>query len=160
MGYCQVRKPQNLDPGVNTRLTRSISQEKIMEAQCELFISSFQDPKTITRVREIVGNISDGSSPHCAGVLKLGLKMAFEQRRQASDVLLQSSYDGGAWYNYHVAHTSVESNTCCQNCGDCNYGSQYQRYGGGGMDCLPCEGCGEEVYTDGRVRDSYYGRWY
>jgi len=135
VGYFRVRASPNLNPGVNTTLTCSISQEKIMEAQCELFISSFKDPKTVTRVREIVDDISDGSSPHCAGALKLGLKKAFDlkkQSRQPPGVLLRCPYASCTSYNNHVAYASVGSYAYCRNCQNYGWGSRY----------LVCVGCG------------------
>jgi len=134
VGHFRVRAPPNLNPGVNTTLTPSISQEKIMEAQCELFISSFKDPKTVTRVREIVDDISDGSSPHRAGALKLGLKKAFElkkQRRQPPGVLLRCSHISCVWYNNHVSYTAIMSKHC-QHCRSNRWGERY----------LVCAGCG------------------
>ena len=66
----------------NVRLTQLLSQQEIMELQCGLLVSSFRDQKTITRVKENIGRISDGSSSHCAGALKLGLKKAFELKKK------------------------------------------------------------------------------
>ena len=106
-----------------------------MEVQSELFISSFNDPKTIMRVREIVDDISDGSSPHCASALKLGLKKAFElkkRKRQPQGVLLRCDYTNCAWYSNHAAYASVGSNIYCPNCYNYGYGSRY----------LLCVGCG------------------
>ncbi|KAF9650018.1 hypothetical protein BDM02DRAFT_3128015 [Thelephora ganbajun] len=57
-------------------------QEKIMEMQCELLISNLRDQKTIRLVKENIGHISDGSSSHCGGALKLGLKKAFELKKK------------------------------------------------------------------------------
>ena len=133
MGHCQVRASPNSNPEINTGLTYSISQEKIMEVQCELFISSFKDPKTSARVREIVGDISDGSSPHCAGALKLGLKKAFElkkKNRPPPGVLLRCPYASCLWYEDPPTYASVGSNIYCPNC----------RYSGNRY--LQCSGCG------------------
>jgi len=43
-----------------------------MEMQCDLLISDFRNPTMITLMQENIGHISDGSSSHCAGALKLG----------------------------------------------------------------------------------------
>ena len=61
------------------------SQQEIAELQCELLVSSFRDASTIARVKENIGHISNGSSSHCAGALKLGLKKAFELKKKRKD---------------------------------------------------------------------------
>ena len=122
-----------------------------MEAQCELFISSFNDPKTVTRVREIVDDISDGSSPHCAGALKLGLKKAFElkkQKRPPPGVLLRCGNTNCAWYKNHTSYTSIGSNIYCPNCRNCGYGNQYLQCGGCRYNrtgrFASCQSCGKK----------------
>ena len=45
-------------------------------------MSSFRGANTIARVKENIGHISNGSSSHCAGALKLGLKKAFELKKK------------------------------------------------------------------------------
>jgi len=145
LGSLPGKDATEFEPGVNTRLTHSISQEKILEEQCGLFISSFKDPKTVTRVREIVDDISDGSSPHCGSVLKLGLKKAFElkkQQRQPPGVLLQCTYSGCGRYNTHVTHASIGSGAHCQYCRrylQC-VGCGYVRNGG----YTSCQSCGKK----------------
>jgi hypothetical protein len=104
-----------------------------MEMECELLVSNFRDPKTIGLVKEAIGHISDGSSSHCAGSLKLGLKKAFElkkKKRQPPGVLLRCSWTGCSWYSNPVSYTSVGSNTYCQGC--------YNRY----SHHMECVGCG------------------
>jgi len=72
-----------LQPWVdNLELTCSLSQEKLMEMQCELMVSKFRGPETIALVKEKIGHSSDGSSSYCAGALKLGLKEAFELKKR------------------------------------------------------------------------------
>ena len=66
----------------NVRLMQLLSQQEIMELQCGLLVSSFRDQNTIARMKENIGRISDGSSSHCAGALKLGLKKAFELKKK------------------------------------------------------------------------------
>ena len=104
--------------------------------QCELLMSNISDPKTITRMKEIIGNISDGSSSYCAGALKLGLKKAFEfkrQKRQPPGVLLHCSLGGCPWYT-SVAYSSAGShiNGYCQACLNNRRSARY----------LLCVGCG------------------
>ena len=143
---------------VNVGLTRPFSQEKIMEIQCNLLISSFKDPKTIRLMKENITRSSDGSSSHSAGAVKLGLKKAFELRRQAIElrkqqelaaelkkqqeqaaelekqknagVLLRCSRVGCARYNTPVTYSVVGTNLYCQNC-QYNYGNYY-------MQCVGC----------------------
>ena len=106
-----------------------------MEMECELLTSNFKDPKTIPLVKENIGRISDGSSSHRTGALKLGLKKAFElkkQKRQPPGVLLRCTgpnygYDC-EWANTPVSYSSVGSEIYCPNCGsyymqcsDCGY---------------------------------------
>jgi len=81
--------------------------------QCDLLVSNFKDPKTIGFVKDNIKRISDGSSSHCAGALKLGLKKAFEKN---GGVKLQCSYSGCPYYNSHVPYLSVGSTYYCQTC--------------------------------------------
>ena len=107
------------------------SHKDIMEMECDLLISNFKDPKTIALVKENIGHISDGSLPHCADSFKLGLKKAFDlkkQKRQPPGVQLNCTYSYCAWYNNPVSYSSVGSNIYCPNCGS----SYYMR----------CAGCG------------------
>jgi hypothetical protein len=116
-----------------------------MEKQCELLVSNFNDPKTIRLVKENIARISDGSSSHAGGVLKLGLKKAFElkkQKRQPPGVLLRCSYTSCAWYSNPVSYTSVPTDAICGSCRsyymqcvDCNY----QRDG----NYTSCQSCGK-----------------
>ena len=58
-----------------------------MEMECELFIPNLKNPQLVTLVTENIGRISNGSSPHCAGALKLGLRKAIELKKQGKGVL-------------------------------------------------------------------------
>ena len=136
------------NPEVDIGLIRSFSQDKIMEMECELLTSNFKDPKTIPLVKENIGRISDGSSSHRTGALKLGLKKAFElkkQKRQPPGVLLQCtgpSYNCG-WVNTPVSYSSVGSDTYCPNCR-----GYYMRCVGCGYDrtssYASCQNCGKK----------------
>jgi len=147
MGHCWVGFVPFSNRGVyQLRLTCSFSQEKIMEMQCELLVSKFNDPKTIALVRENIGNISDGSSSHCAGALKLGLKKAFnlkKQKRKPPGVPLRCTYSGCGWYNDRISYSAIGSNTYCPHC-NCGYymqcvGCEHPRTG----NYPSCQGCGE-----------------
>ena len=112
---------------INLGLTRSLSQKEIMEMECELLISNFKNPKTIGHLKEKIGYISDGSSPHCAGALKLGLKKAIEHKKRERGVLLRCRNYSCGWHHSPVSYSSVGSNTHCLSCG--TY-------------CTQCTGCG------------------
>jgi len=119
----------DLNPIVNVGLTCPFSQEKIMEVQCELLISNFKDPKTIALVKDTIGHISDGSSPHCAGAMKLWLKKAFEVKKQKS-VQLRCSKIGCSRNTNPVPYRVAGSDVMCQLC---DHG-----YGGGNIQCTGC----------------------
>ena len=120
MGHGLVSSVVFSDPGANNLgLTCSLSQEKIKEMECELLVSNFKDPKTITLVKESIRHSSDGSSSHRAGALKLGLRKALELKKQARrppGVLLRCSNSYCGWYSNPVPYSSVGSNTYCPNC--------------------------------------------
>lgn len=143
----------------NLRVARLFSQEKIMKMECELLTSNFKDPKTIALVKEKIGHISDGSSPHCAGALNLGLEMAFElkkkkeagvpltrpnhDRGEGEGVLLRCSYSNCGRHENPVSFLSVRSNIrctgrrriCCMQCAGC--GHMYDRT----SSHKSCQGC-------------------
>ncbi|KAF9643634.1 hypothetical protein BDM02DRAFT_1403296 [Thelephora ganbajun] len=105
--------------------------------QCELLISNFKDQKTAALVKEIIGHISDRSSSHCGGALKLGLKKAFElkkKKRQPPGVLLRCPHSSCASYSNHVSYSSVGSNNYCQMCINHGWGKRY----------YVCVGCGNQ----------------
>ena len=145
MGHCWVGFVPFSNRGVNhPGLTRSFSQDKIMEMQYGLLLSNFNNPKTIELVKENIGKISDGSSSHCAGALKLGLKKAFDlkkQKRQPPGVLLRCSNSSCSWYSNHVSYSIIQPNSRCSNCGNwmqcaecgCNRTSNY----------TSCRNCGK-----------------
>jgi len=90
-----------------------------MEVECELLISTFKDPKTIALVKETIGHVSNGSSPHCAGALKLWLKKAFEVKKQkklGSGVLLRCSRNGCPRNKYPISSRVAGSDIQCQLC--------------------------------------------
>ena len=82
MGHCRVWHYCDLGLQRQHRLTLVISQQEIMEWQCELLVSSSRGANTIAGVKQNIGHMSDGSSSHCAGALKLGLKKAFELKKK------------------------------------------------------------------------------
>jgi len=107
------------------------NQSEIMDSQCKLLVSEFNNPRSIELVKEKIGRMSDGSLSFCAGALKVGLKKAFDlkkRKRQPPGVSLRCPYSGCTWYNGHVSYSSVGSNVYCPQCG--------RGY------CLQCVGCG------------------
>jgi hypothetical protein len=88
------------DRVINRReLTSSFSQKEIMEAQCDLLVSSFKDHKTIALVKENIRHISSGSSSHRAGALQLGLEKAFELKKKGREPAYRcrKCRDRGCW---------------------------------------------------------------
>jgi len=117
------------------------SHEKIMEMECELLISNFKGPKTTALIKENIGHISDGSSSYCAGALKLGLKKAFELKRQGL-ARLRCGYGGCPRYNNYVPYSTIGSNIYCPNSSHGNYylqcvGCGYNR----NSNCGSCQSC-------------------
>lgn len=108
-----------------------------MEMECQLLISNFKDPKTIGLVKARIRNISDGSSSHCAGVLKLGLKKASELKKQNRGMLLRCPRSGCARNTTPVSLSANGSNIYCPNCG---YGNYY-------MQCTGCSYARTSNYT-------------
>jgi hypothetical protein len=111
--------------------------------QCDLLTSNFKNPKTTALMQETIGQISDGSSPYCASVLKLGFKKAFEVKKRESVVLLRCSNTNCGWHNNPVAYSSVGANVYCPSCSNngynnynnYNYGYNQPRYY---MQCADC----------------------
>ena len=147
MGHCWVGSVAFSNLGVNNLgMPWSFSQEKIMKMECELLISNLKDPKTIALVKEKIGHISDGSSPHCAGALNLGLEMAFELKKKnkkegtlprypdydheekEESVLLRCPNSDCARHQNPVSCSLVRSNTFCVGCRRVCY--------------MQCTGCG------------------
>ena len=148
MGRCQVRCSGSWTLGC-ALLTQFISQQEIAEMQCELLVSSFRNEATIERMKERVENFSDGSSPYCAGALKLGLKKAFElkkKKKHPPGVLLRCSNYNCGWHSSPVSYSSVGSNTYCQNC-RYSYGNYYMQCVGCGYqrtsNYTSCQSCGK-----------------
>ena len=110
-----------------------------MEMECELLISNFNDPKTIGLVKENIGRISDGSSSHCAGALRLVLKKAFELKKQQRGVLLRCPRNSCARNTTPASYSSVVSNPYCQDY-RYNYGNYY-------MECTGCSNARTSNYA-------------
>jgi len=89
-----------------------------MELECELLISNSKDPKTVALVNETIGHVSDGSSPQCAGALKLWLKKGFEVKKQklGAGALLRCPRNGCARNKYPVSSRVAGSDISCQIC--------------------------------------------
>ena len=127
--------------------TCSSSQEKIMDMQSDLLISSFKNPKMITLVKENIGQASNGSSPHGALALKLGFKKAFEIKKRGRGVRLRCSNANCEWSKNPVSYSSVGSNARCPNCSPgCNCCAIYLQCAGCGYQrtstYVSCQGCG------------------
>jgi len=136
VGHCWVSPVVLPCRGINGfELICSPSHKDIQEMQFDLLISNSKNPKTIALVKENIGHISDGSLSHCAESLKLGLKKAFDlkkQKRQPPGVKLRCSYSSCAWYNSHPPYSSIGSATYCQQCINRGWGHYY----------FQCVGCG------------------
>ena len=110
-----------------------------MEMECDLLVSSFNNPKTTALMKKNLGHVSDGSSPHCAGALKLGFKKAFDEkqvfdaRKQETTVLLRCSNNKCGWSRTPALYSSVGSHGACPQCA----------FGGFGYHML-CTGCGHK----------------
>lgn len=115
--------------GAGVALKRSFSQTNIMEMECEIFISNLKNPELVSPVDESIRCISDGTSPHRAGALKLGLKKAVELKKQSMDALLRCRVASCAWNKNPVSYSAVGSGSRCQIC---------HRYG------MMCAVCGEQ----------------
>ena len=126
MGFLVFSDHNIIDLG----LMCSSSQKRIMEMQCDLLVSNFKDLKTIALVKENIGNVSDGSSSHSADALKLGLKMAFELKRQ-NCARLRCSHGNCPWYNSHPSYSTVGPTIHCQSCIDRGWGNRY-------LQCVSC----------------------
>ena len=132
MGHRQVRVLLGSIPEVNVGLKGFLSQEKILEMECELLISNLKDPNTVELVKENIGRISDGASSHCASALKLGLKKAFELKKQQRGALLRCPRVGCARNTTPVSYSYVGSETYCGNC------RHRHRVGNYYMQCTGC----------------------
>ena len=117
--------------------------------ECELLVSNFKDPKTITLVKENIRDSSDGSSSHRAGALKLGMRKVLElkkQNRQPPGVLLRCGNGNCEWHDNPVPYSSIGSNNYCPNC-NYNYGDYYMECGECGYtrydNYTSCQSCGK-----------------
>ena len=122
MGHCWVSPVVFSTCGTNDfDLICSSSHKDIQEMQFDLLISNSKNPKTIALVKENIGHISDGSLSHCAESLKLGLKKAFDlkkQNKQPPGVKLRCSSSYCSLYTNHVSisYLNVRQNSRCPNC--------------------------------------------
>ena len=128
-----------------------------MDMQCDLLVSSFDNPKTTKLMKEKIVCVSDGSSPHCAGVLKLGFKKAFDAKKRETSaldakkeetgVLLRCSSTYCEWHKSPIQYSSVQSSVYCPHpnhpgwarrmmCASCGH----LRDGG----YTSCQGCGKQ----------------
>ena len=101
--------------------------------QCDLLTSNFKDPKMTSLMKENIERIktSEGSLSHGAGPLKLGLRKAFElkkQRRIPPGVKLRCPYSSCQKYNTTIPYSSAQSNGLCPGTGRNHW--------------LECVGCG------------------
>ena len=96
-----------------------------MDMQCDILISNLKKPETVALMKEKIGDISDGSSPHCAGALKLGFERAFKLKKQGVNVRFQCYRPSCGGYNIPVSYSFVGMKNYCSIC----------RY------CLQCTGC-------------------
>ena len=97
-----------------------------MEMECELLISKFKNPKTINLVNQNIEQISDGSSSHSAGALKLGLKKAFDLKKQKQQppppvgTKLLCASDSCAWNSGPgIPYSSIAPYLACPQCDAC-----------------------------------------
>lgn len=151
MGHRWVRVLSGLNFEVNVGLTYSFSQERIMEMECELLFSNLKDPKITALVKENIRRISDGSSPHCAGALKLVLKKVSElkkQQRQPPGVLLRCAYINCPSYSNHVSYSFIGPSVYCRNCQMYFHGTRYLQCAGCGYNrtsnYVSCQSCGKK----------------
>ena len=129
----------------------------VTDMQCDLLISSFDNPMTTTLMKEKIVCVSDGSSPHCAGALKLGFKKAFDAKKRETSVLDAKKQETGVllrcpdksceWYKTPVRYSSVHSSGRCSHPSHASWFTQHMvcascghmRNGG----YTSCQGCGK-----------------
>ena len=132
----------------NHRLTFSFSQENILEARWDLLISDFREQKTVALVKGNIGHVFDGSLSHCADTLKLGLRKAFDSKKERTCVKLRCACGSCQWYNNYPTYSSVGLNTFCQMCLSHSWGNRYLQCVGCGHTrstvCTSCQGCGKK----------------
>ena len=99
-----------------------------MEMQWDLLIPNLKEPERLALLKENIGLIFSGSSSHCAGTLKLGLKKAFELKKKKREppgppgVKLRCSNPSCSTINNNIMQTTH----CC-------FGDYYY---------FQCVGCG------------------
>ncbi|KAF9785418.1 hypothetical protein BJ322DRAFT_829017 [Thelephora terrestris] len=123
-------------------------QKEILEMECDLLVSSSKGPSTVALVKDSIRRASDGSSPHCAGALKLGLEKAFKSKKESNGVKLRCSHSSCNWYSNHVSYSSIGSGTYqCQMCINRGWGGYYFQCAGCGYNRTSnhtaCQGCGK-----------------
>ena len=85
--------------------------------QWSLLIPSLKEPERLALVKENIGLISSGSSPGCAGTLKLGLKKAFELKKKKREppgppgVKLRCSNSYCSLYRDHLTYSYITKTT-------------------------------------------------
>ena len=102
-----------------------------MEMESVLFIQNLKSPELITLVSQNIGRVSDGSSSHCAGALKLGLKKGIELKKQNKGVMLRCNLSICRWHNTNLPYSAVGSAVFCPTCVNVR-GNYYMR-------CTGCE---------------------
>lgn len=125
MGDCRVGP---VAPSNRRELTYSFSHKELVQVECDLLVSRFNDPKTVALVKENIMRISDGSSSHLAGVLQLGFEKAFEKKKRLPPgAKLRCSWEDCPSYSDLVLCSSLGKEVYhCKTCS--NY--------------LRCAGCG------------------
>jgi len=123
-------------------------QKEILEMECDLLVSSSQGPSTVALVKDSIRQASDGSSPHCAGALKLGLEKAFKSKKESTFVKLRCPYGNCAWYRNPVACSSIGPGAYyCQMCINQGWGSRHFQCAGCGYNrtsnYTSCQSCGK-----------------
>ena len=131
------------------------SQEELMETQWNLIMANFKDQKMAGLVRENLADISSGSSPYRADVLRLGLKKAFELKKKKArppvppaPVQLQCSNSNCAWHTTQKWNlSSIGSALSCHLCAaQGRSGDNYYQCTGCGFNrtgnYASCQGCG------------------
>ena len=86
--------------------------------QCDLLVSNFKSPKTIALVKDNIGHIPDGSLSYRADPFTLGLKKAFDLKKQKNGVKSRCSYYHCSWYHNQVSRSSARSDGRCPSCGN------------------------------------------
>ena len=129
MAHCRVGSIVSSSSEVDDfELIVSLSHKEIMEMQCDLLTSDFKDPKTFDLMKKNIGQISDGSLPHCADSLNLGLRKAFNLKKQRNCVMLRCVY-------YHCSQRDQDVAYSSQQDGCCSYCRQW----------MQCAGCGSNL---------------